>query len=207
VAGETSTSITLVGQEGKQLDLRRNEIESIQSSGKSLMPEGMEKDLTPQELADVIAYIRTLSAPPKTFPGNQPELAHVRDDGSIRLLAMHAKIYGPKLIFEEKYRNLGYWQSPEDHAVWMLEVPKGGRYQLRIDYACDDQAAGDRFQIRVGDQVLGGVVEGTGSWDRYRSLSVGTVELPQGSTELTMRSDGAIRSALIDLRQIILEPR
>ena len=27
-------------------------------SGQSLMPEGLEKDLTPQDLADLIAYLR-----------------------------------------------------------------------------------------------------------------------------------------------------
>ena len=29
------------------------------ASGQSLMPEGMEKDLTPQELADLVAYLNS----------------------------------------------------------------------------------------------------------------------------------------------------
>jgi putative heme-binding domain-containing protein len=207
VSSETSTSVTLTGQEAKQVTLRRNEIELLQSSGKSLMPEGMEKDLTAQDLADVIAYVRSVSAPAKQFPGNHPELAHVRDDGSIRLLAMHAKIYGPTLVFEDQYRNLGYWQSSDDHAVWMMQVPKGGKYQVRLDYACDDSAAGNRFIIAIGDQTVGGVIAGTGSWDRYRGQSLGAVQLAAGYAELVMRSDGPVRGALIDLRQIVLEPQ
>jgi putative membrane-bound dehydrogenase-like protein len=207
VSNETSSSVTLTGQEAKQVTLLRKDIDVLHASGKSLMPEGMEKDLSEQDLADVIAYVRSVSVPPKQFPGNRPELAHVRDDGSIRLLAMNAKIYGPKLVFEEKYRNLGYWQSPDDHAVWMLQVPRAGKYQVRIEYACDDSAAGDRLIVTVGDQTVGGVVRGTGSWDQYRSMTAGTIHLPAGYAELVVRSDGTIRSALIDLRQIILEPR
>lgn len=207
VTNETSNSVTLVGQEAKQITLQRNEIEVLQSSGKSLMPEGLEKDLSIQDFADVIAYVRSVSAPPKQFPGNHPELAHVRDDGSIRLLAMNAKIYGPKIVFEDKYRNLGYWQSPDDHAVWMMNVPKAGKYQVRVEYACEDDSAGDRFVIAIGDQTVGGVVTGTGSWDRYRGQSVGAVMLPAGYAELVIRSDGAIRSSLMDLRQIVLEPQ
>lgn len=206
IVNETSTSVTLAGQEGKQVTLRRNELDMLQSTGKSLMPEGLEKDLSGQDFADVLAYVRSISAPPKQFPGNKPEVAHVRDDGSIRLLAMNAKIYGPTLVFEDKYRNLGFWQRAEDHAVWMLNVPKAGKYRVAIDYACDDPSAGDRFVITVGDQTVGGVVESTGSWDSYRNRTVGSLKLPAGQAELIMRADGPIRSALIDVRQIVLHP-
>jgi putative membrane-bound dehydrogenase-like protein len=57
LASETSTSITLKGQEGKEQVLLRTELEELQSTGKSLMPEGLEKDLSRQDLADLIAYL------------------------------------------------------------------------------------------------------------------------------------------------------
>jgi hypothetical protein len=38
--------------------LVRSEIEELQSTRKSFMPEGLEKDVTPQDVADVIAYLR-----------------------------------------------------------------------------------------------------------------------------------------------------
>jgi putative heme-binding domain-containing protein len=204
---ETSTSLTLAGQEGKQVALNRSDLETFQNTGKSVMPEGLEKDLSPQELADVIAYVRGISAEPKKFPGNQPELAQVRDDGSIRLLAMNAKIYGPTLLFEEKYRNLGFWRSRQDHAIWMMNVPKAGKYRVSIDYACEDSCAGSRFIIAVGDQTVGGTVEGTGSWDNYRNRTLGVITLPDGPADLIMRSDGSIKSAMIDVRQIVLHPQ
>jgi putative membrane-bound dehydrogenase-like protein len=203
---ETSTSVTLLGPDGKEEVLSRNGIEALQSNGRSLMPEGLEKDISPSECADLIAFVRATAVPPKQFPGNQPELAHVRDDGSIRLLALNAKIFGPTLVFEDKYRNLGHWQSADDYAVWMINVPEAGTYHVHLDYACDDASQGGRYTITVQDQTVGGTVRGTGSWDTYSDCWSGTLILPEGYAELIMRSDGPIPHALIDLRQIVLAP-
>jgi putative heme-binding domain-containing protein len=59
IASESATSVTLRRQEGKDEVLLRSEIEEMSASGQSLMPEGLEKDLSPRDLADLIAYIAT----------------------------------------------------------------------------------------------------------------------------------------------------
>ncbi|HEX3726047.1 MAG TPA: hypothetical protein VHV08_07375, partial [Pirellulales bacterium] len=51
LANETGNSITLMGQEGKQQTILRSDLDVLQATGKSLMPEGLEKDLSPQNLA------------------------------------------------------------------------------------------------------------------------------------------------------------
>ncbi len=58
LATETGASITLLAAEGKQISILRSEIELMQSTGKSLMPDGWEKELSPQDLADLIEFIR-----------------------------------------------------------------------------------------------------------------------------------------------------
>jgi putative membrane-bound dehydrogenase-like protein len=63
IAVETANSVTLRRAEGKQDTVLRSNIESLTSSGKTLMPEGLEKDVTPQQLADVIAFVRTIAPP------------------------------------------------------------------------------------------------------------------------------------------------
>ena len=76
LTSETGNSITLLGQEGKQQVILRNDLEELASSNKSLMPEGLEKDLKPQDLADLIAHIRA-GLPQlvrKSFAGNNPEV-------------------------------------------------------------------------------------------------------------------------------------
>ena len=58
LAAETSTSITLREAEGKTITLRRDEIDELASSGVSLMPEGLERLIPPQDMADLLAFIK-----------------------------------------------------------------------------------------------------------------------------------------------------
>ncbi len=65
LASESATSITLRTQEGKEQMLLRSELDELQSTSKSLMPEGLEKELSKQDLADLIAYLTSRTGPPK----------------------------------------------------------------------------------------------------------------------------------------------
>jgi putative membrane-bound dehydrogenase-like protein len=58
LTAETATSITLRGQDGKEQAILRADLDELISTGRSLMPEGLERDLSRQDLADVIAFIR-----------------------------------------------------------------------------------------------------------------------------------------------------
>ncbi len=59
VATETPTSITLRRADGKEETILRSNIASLRSTGLSLMPAGLEKELKPQDVADLFAYLRT----------------------------------------------------------------------------------------------------------------------------------------------------
>ncbi len=54
---ETGSSITILNSEGQRQTVLRTEIEDLRSSGKSLMPDGLEQDLKPQDLADLIGFV------------------------------------------------------------------------------------------------------------------------------------------------------
>lgn len=58
LAAETATSITLRQQGGKEVVIPRSEIEELKSSGLSLMPEGLERSIDKQQMADLIAFIK-----------------------------------------------------------------------------------------------------------------------------------------------------
>jgi putative membrane-bound dehydrogenase-like protein len=58
LATETPTAIVLKRAENQQDTILRSEIEDIRSTGRSLMPEGLEKELSPQALADLIAFLK-----------------------------------------------------------------------------------------------------------------------------------------------------
>ena len=59
IATETSASLTLKMAGNVTKSVLRSDIEKLQSTGASLMPEGLEAALTPQSLADLIAYLQT----------------------------------------------------------------------------------------------------------------------------------------------------
>lgn len=56
-AVETAGSLTLKRAEGVEEVLLRGQIESVEATGQSLMPEGIEKEIPPPAMADLLAYL------------------------------------------------------------------------------------------------------------------------------------------------------
>jgi hypothetical protein len=115
-------------------------------------------------------------------------------------------VYGPTLIFESGHQNLGFWSSEADRAVWNLRVERPARYRVWLHYACHRDTAGNPFVVQCGEQRLASIVQGTGTWDYYRRVDVGELQLAAGDHRLTLRSDGPIAGHLMDLYELSLEP-
>jgi putative heme-binding domain-containing protein len=58
IAAETATSVTLKREQNATETIPRADIETLESTGMTLMPEGFEKAIDKQSLADLIAYLR-----------------------------------------------------------------------------------------------------------------------------------------------------
>jgi putative membrane-bound dehydrogenase-like protein len=206
LSSESATSITLRGQEGKEQVLLRGELEELQGTGKSLMPEGLEKELTKQDLADVIAYLTAQDAPPKQFAGNEPTVVRPIE-GALALLGTNAAIHGNEIAFEPEFRNVGMWHGEDDRVSWNLRLDKPGEFDVWLDWACADDSAGNAYVLEGVRPELRGKVQATGGWDRYRQAKIGTVELTAGAHKLTLRPDGKPNRALMDLRGLHLVPK
>jgi hypothetical protein len=57
LASESKTAIEIVDGDGKRYSLSRDDIVSIKETDKSLMPEGFEKVMKPEELVDLLEFI------------------------------------------------------------------------------------------------------------------------------------------------------
>lgn len=57
ITAETPTSLTLIKPGGEKEILNRSHIEEMRSTGKSLMPEGLEQQMDKQAVADLIAFM------------------------------------------------------------------------------------------------------------------------------------------------------
>ena len=55
---ESTDSVTLRQPEGREQTLSRTEIEDLKTTNKSLMPEGIERDVTVEQMADVLEFLK-----------------------------------------------------------------------------------------------------------------------------------------------------
>jgi putative heme-binding domain-containing protein len=62
IARETSESVTLRREEGQQDTIPRINIEQLSASGKSIMPDGLERDLSHGQLADLLQFLHNPDA-------------------------------------------------------------------------------------------------------------------------------------------------
>jgi len=209
LSAETSGSVTLRAAEGKETTLLRSEIEELQSNSKSLMPEGLERDLGPTGIAALVAYIRLNVPLPamKTFPGHEARVASADAQGNFLLTPFDAEIYGSTVVIEEKHRNLGWWSSADDVVVWTIDVPKPGKYSLTWTYACDATAAGNRLLVEAAGKALTHRVDRTGGWDDYQVQPIGELELPAGQVRITLKPAARPLPALADVKSLVLSPK
>jgi len=206
IASETASAVTLRRQEGKEDVVLRSDIEEMTASGQSFQPEGLEKDLSLRDVADLIAFLEGIEPPPKTFKGNHPRLVKAGPGGTITLSAADAEIYGDRLIFEARHGNLGYWMAANDRAVWRFEAARPGKYAVWLDWACANDSAGNVLEIHLGSQRIQHQVGGTGTWEDYSWKKLGDLALTAGTNRLEVRPAAAPRGALFDLRCIELRP-
>jgi putative membrane-bound dehydrogenase-like protein len=210
IASETGSGITLIAADGQKHVIARSDLDELTSTGKSLMPEGLEKDISVPDMADLIAYLRkhVPSAKRKTFEGNSPAVVTANADGALTLLASNCEIFGRTLVLEPKHGNLGFWHSDDDKAVWTVELPKAGKYILWLDWACAPGSAGNTLALDVGDTRAFTVkVAATADWDTYNYARVGEVTLEAGRQTMMIRAQGPLQNALIALKGLKLVPK
>jgi putative heme-binding domain-containing protein len=144
ISAETATSLTLSQPGGIQEKILRSDITGIKATGLSLMPEGFEQAITVQELADLIAYLRTAPAPfgsastEKTAAARRFYFSQGADEIQ-GLLAVSEGILYPSWMGELP---LGHCRQTDgkSHVVWQSkpvksELKADGKHQFRIPAA------------------------------------------------------------------------
>jgi putative membrane-bound dehydrogenase-like protein len=205
---ETGNSVTLRIPQGIEQTVLRSNLKLLRSTGLSLMPEGLETGISPQDLADLIAFVQS-AAPamkPKSFEGNRPEVVMPSSDGALRLLPSNCEIFGSKLTLEKRYGNLGQWTADNDRAVWTVQPARAGTYLVYLEYACDPPSAGNILGLQCGAERLVWRIAGTNNRDTYHREFIGEMTLSARRQRLTARADGRISGSLLDLRSIEIFP-
>ncbi len=220
LVSETGGSLTIVGPNGDKHVILRKDVFSLRSTNLSLMPEGLEKELsklgedTPgeskQALADVIAYVQHRSQPPRALP-IKPRIYKPAGNGSIVLTCRNLEAFGTTVNYEKQDNNIGNWISADDYLVWQIDGAAAGEYDVWFDYAAENAWQGNTFMLAALNQIsevdrLQGEVQSTGSQDRYEQRKVGRLQLAAGAQRITLRAAGKVNGELMDLRGVRLVP-
>ncbi len=207
VYDEASTYVRLRASDGRIQTAVRTEIEELSATGRSFMTEGLLAELSVQDVADLLAFLRAPRTPPKRFEGNQPAPVVADPHGEWHLTAGSAAIYGPELIYEVPTRNLGYWHTAQDHARWTVVVETEVEVDVWVEWACADSSAGETFLLDGAGALVSGEVEGTGpDWSHYVRAKVGRLTLAPGQHRFECRPAADPGRSLFDLRGFALVP-
>jgi putative membrane-bound dehydrogenase-like protein len=61
ILSENANSVTIQQPDGKTVSVQRSEIETLRSTALSFMPEGLEKEIDPQAMADLLEYLNSVT--------------------------------------------------------------------------------------------------------------------------------------------------
>jgi hypothetical protein len=120
------------------------------------------------------------------------------------------KYGGPTLRYEiDKQKNtLGYWTHEADWALWDIDIHRPGDYQVSVLQGCGTGSEGAEVAISLDGRELTFVVEETGGFQTFKWRDVGILNgLQSGPQTLTVKARSKPGPAVMDLRQIILQPR
>ena len=204
VVDESASSLVILGAGATRETVLRRDLAELRATGKSLMPEGFDRVVTPRDVADLWAWLSRLRPPPKSLPGNTPATVEVGAAGPATLRAAVAEIRGGDIVYEAEHANVGMWHGADDTVRWTIDAATAREVDVWAEMACDPGAAGNRLRVEGGEPALVATVPSTGAWSRYALVPLGRVSLGPGPGAIVVRSDGAPRGALVDLRALHL---
>lgn len=135
---------------------------------------------------------------------NRPSTIVADEHGVLNLSAEKGKAIGPDIKYMPEWEAFG-WFTGKDRVEWNVAVDQKGRYTVLLEWSVDDKEAGKSFVVEAGKKQLSGTVEKSGSWETYRTMVIGTMELEPGVQKFVFRPKSDFgKGALLDLRQLKL---
>ena len=125
----------------------------------------------------------------------------------IFLEARDAQVKATKMKYEEPPHKdtLGFWVNAEDTATWTFQAPKAGTYRVTVLQGCGKGNGGSVVALDTRQGSCEFTVEETGHFQRFVPREVGKLTLVAGENTLTVRPVKKAKSAIMDLRRVILE--
>lgn len=110
-------------------------------------------------------------------------------DGQIIFSALDATVDGENAKLESHPGNhrIGFWSNPSDSVRWDYHASRTGTYHVTLTYSkagADDTG----IALEMAGKTLKAKLAGTGSWYRYSTIPIGSLELQtEGSLQLVVK--------------------
>jgi alpha-L-fucosidase len=103
--------------------------------------------------------------------------------------------------------HISKWTGPQDTVTWHIQVSQTGTYRVRLRYSAPSEWAGGKYEVRVGDQLLTGIVQPTGEGYQYRAFDLGTVTFGAAKEyEVSIRPAADLRHDMMYFESLQLSP-
>jgi alpha-L-fucosidase len=161
----------------------------------------------PTEAPDKIASVVVvdIQGGAEVAPYTIPQAA----DGRLSLTAADTDLHGETFKFQDSngIGNIGYWVNPAEWMSWDVNVKTPGKFDVTVEFACENDSPGTEYTVAVGDQKVSGKVDSTGSWDKFVAKKIGTLTLSTaGQQTIALKVVKMPGRAVMNLKSITLTP-
>lgn len=137
---------------------------------------------------------------------NIPRTVFAEKNGVLKLTAEKGTGVGLDIAYMPEWRAFG-WFTATSRVEWYAVVDKAGSYDVSLEWSVSDEESGKGFVMEFGPQSIKGKVGKSGSWETFKTVSVGRIKLTAGSHRIVFRPSVDFGpGAILDLREIRLNP-
>ena len=129
-------------------------------------------------------------------------------EGRIVFAASDAEVVGKTARLESQPLNqrIGFWTDSDDSVRWSYQPTRPGKYEIALTYSLAD-GKGSEIEVELGEKKHAARLPATGSWYRYRTLTVATGALSgSGPVSVIVRCTEKTGTAVMNLKSVILRP-
>lgn len=148
IESESSTSVTLKAQENKQHQILRSDLEELQSTGVSLMPEGLAQEIPPAQMEHLLAFVGAGGVRARyTYPGpGGPHENYPDDPNEPKLVDGH---FGSDPFSDGTWVGFRHVDGVSEHRILFDFGEPVELHALQITYGVNHQPGGIHAPSRL----------------------------------------------------------
>jgi alpha-L-fucosidase len=140
--------------------------------------------LHPLDKAATVVALKFHSPPVVQEPINRPN-----HKGEVVLPVLYADLHGRHFHYAANQGNvyLTDWKDTSEYLAWNVELLRPTTFEVMMDYACSDGAAGTRLVVTSAGQVVEGKLNLTPAEHPFQIRRLGHIELGAGRQTVALR--------------------